>query len=70
MSQEIKFHDRMLSLGLARVTESAALASAKLISKFTPSKICFFFIINLQNLGGLNKIKKDYEVKILLETEG
>ena len=31
MSQEIKFHDRMLSLGLARVTESAALASAKLI---------------------------------------
>jgi len=33
MSQEIKFHDRMLSLGLARVTESAALASAKLIGR-------------------------------------
>ena len=51
-------------------TGGTALASAKLISKFTPSKICFFFIINLQNLEGLNKIKKDYEVKILLETEG
>ena len=33
MSQEIKFQDRMLSLGLARVTESAALASAKLIGR-------------------------------------
>ena len=33
MSQEIKFHDSMLSLGLARVTESAALASAKLIGR-------------------------------------
>ena len=33
MSHEIKFHDRMLSLGLARVTEAAALASAKLIGR-------------------------------------
>ena len=33
MSEEIKYSDRMLSLGLARVTEAAALASAKLIGR-------------------------------------
>ena len=33
MSDEIKFHDRILSLSLARVTEAAALASAKLIGR-------------------------------------
>ena len=33
MSEKIKFSDRMLSLGLARVTEAAALASAKLIGR-------------------------------------
>lgn len=33
MSEKIKFYDRMLSLGLARVTEAAALASAKLIGR-------------------------------------
>ena len=31
MTKEAEFHDRMLSLGLARVSEAAALASAKLI---------------------------------------
>lgn len=33
MSKETEFHDRMLSLGLARVSEAAALASAKLIGR-------------------------------------
>ena len=33
MSDEIRFHDRILSLSLARVTEAAALASAKLIGR-------------------------------------
>ncbi|TMV74938.1 class II fructose-bisphosphatase, partial [Thioclava sp. BHET1] len=33
MAQAIEFHDRMLSLGLARVSEAAALASAKLIGR-------------------------------------
>lgn len=33
MSDKIKFHDRILSLSLARVTEAAALASAKLIGR-------------------------------------
>lgn len=33
MSQASVFHDRMLSLGLARVSEAAALASAKLIGR-------------------------------------
>ncbi|MFQ6552751.1 class II fructose-bisphosphatase [Aestuariibius insulae] len=33
MSSSVEFHDRMLSLGLARVSEAAALASAKLIGR-------------------------------------
>ena len=33
MTKETEFHDRMLSLGLARVSEAAALASAKLIGR-------------------------------------
>ena len=33
MSKETEFHDRMLSLGLARVSEAAALASAKLVGR-------------------------------------
>lgn len=33
MTQVAEFHDRMLSLGLARVSEAAALASAKLIGR-------------------------------------
>ena len=33
MSNSIKFHDRALSLGLARVAEQAAIASAKLIGR-------------------------------------
>ncbi len=31
MNSEVKFYDRMLSLGLARVSEAAAIASAKLV---------------------------------------
>ncbi|WP_099826808.1 class II fructose-bisphosphatase [Oceaniglobus indicus] len=33
MANQTEFHDRMLSLGLARVSEAAALASAKLIGR-------------------------------------
>ena len=33
MPTEVEFHDRMLSLGLARVSEAAAMASAKLIGR-------------------------------------
>ena len=33
MSDAVEFHDRLLSLGLARVSEAAALASAKLIGR-------------------------------------
>jgi len=33
MTSALEFHDRMLSLGLARVSEAAALASAKLIGR-------------------------------------
>ncbi|WP_456386899.1 class II fructose-bisphosphatase [Profundibacter sp.] len=33
MNKETEFHDRMLSLGLARVSEAAALASAKLVGR-------------------------------------
>ena len=33
MTSKPEFHDRMLSLGLARVSEAAALASARLIGR-------------------------------------
>ena len=33
MSEKLEFQDRLLSLGLARVSEAAALASAKLIGR-------------------------------------
>ena len=33
MPEAPEFHDRMLSLGLARVSEAAALASARLIGR-------------------------------------
>ncbi|MFA5581607.1 MAG: class II fructose-bisphosphatase [Paracoccaceae bacterium] len=33
MTETIEFHDRMLSLGLARVSEAAAMASAKLVGR-------------------------------------
>ncbi|MEL7153962.1 MAG: fructose-bisphosphatase class II, partial [Pseudomonadota bacterium] len=33
MTTPAQFHDRMLSLGLARVSEAAALASAKLVGR-------------------------------------
>ena len=62
--------DKILIIDDLIATGGTALASAKLISKFIPSKICFFFIINLQNLEGLNKINNDYEAKVLLNTEG
>ena len=33
MPKNVQFHDRMLSLGLARVSEAAAMASARLIGR-------------------------------------
>ena len=62
--------DKILIVDDLIATGGTALASSKLISKFAPSKICFFFVINLQNLGGWDKIKKDFEVRTLLNTEG
>ena len=62
--------DKILIVDDLIASRGTALASAKLIKKFIPSKICFFFIINLQNLEGLNKLEKDYEVKTLLNTDG
>ena len=62
--------DKILIIDDLIATGGTALASSKLISKFTPSKICFFFVINLQNLGGWDKIRKNYEVRTLLNTEG
>jgi len=33
MVDAVEFHDRLLSLGLARVSEAAAMASAKLVGR-------------------------------------
>ena len=66
----INSKEKILIIDDLIATGGTALASAKLINKFIPLKICFFFIINLQNLEGFNKINNDYEAKVLLNTEG
>ena len=62
--------DKILIVDDLIATGGTAIASAKLINKFKPLNISFFFIINLQNLNGLNKLKKDYGVHTLLNTNG
>ena len=62
--------DKILIVDDLIATGGTAIASAKLINKFKPLNISFFFIINLQNLNGLNKLKKDYGVQTLLNTNG
>ena len=52
-------------------TGGTALASYNLMSKFTSNKICFFFVINLENLGGVDKlVEKNAVVTTLYNTQG
>ena len=51
-------------------TGGTAFASAKLIEKCRVKSIEFYFIIDLKNIGGSQKLEKKYKVSSILETLG
>ena len=51
-------------------TGGTALAAGKLLNKFHPKSIEFYFIINLSNLSGLKKLEKKYTSSFIIKAEG
>ncbi len=63
--------DRILIIDDLIATGGTAISSAKLLEKFKPKKIEFFFVIDLHNLHGAQKLKKlNYNVTSLVQTLG
>ena len=62
--------DRVLIIDDLIATGGTAIASAKLISKCKVKKIEFYFIIDLKNVGGSQKLRKKFRLSSILETEG
>tara|TARA_Y100000992_G_C21200627_1_gene460238 strand:+ start:428 stop:964 length:537 start_codon:yes stop_codon:yes gene_type:complete len=63
--------DKVLIIDDLIATGGTALASYVLMSKLTSKKINYFFIINLKNLGGADKLmKKNTVVRSLYNTQG
>ena len=62
--------DKILIVDDLIATGGTALAAAKLINKFNPKSIEFYFIINLGNLDGFKKLQKNYKAKFILKAEG
>ena len=62
--------DRILIIDDLIATGGTAIASAKLISKCKVKKIEFYFIIDLKNVGGSQKLGKKFKISSILETEG
>ena len=76
-SDEIQIHknsinerDRVLIIDDLIATGGTAFASAKLLEKCRVRLIEFYFIIDLKNIGGSQKLEKKYRFSSLLETEG
>ena len=76
-SDEIQIHknsinkrDRVLIIDDLIATGGTAFASAKLIEKCRVRSIEFYFIIDLKNIGGSQKLGKKYKLSSILETEG
>jgi len=76
-SDEIQIHknsinkrDRVLIIDDLIATGGTAFASAKLIEKCGVRSIEFYFIIDLKNIGGSQKLEKKYKVSSILETVG
>ena len=76
-SDEIQIHknsinerDRVLIIDDLIATGGTAFASAKLIEKCRVRSIEFYFIIDLKNIGGSQKLEKKYKVSSILETVG
>ena len=62
--------DKILIIDDLIATGGTALAAGKLLNKFRPKTIEFYFIINLSNLDGLEKLKRSYKSNFILQTEG
>ena len=76
-SDEIQIHknsinerDRVLIIDDLIATGGTAFASAKLLEKCGVRLVEFYFIIDLKNIGGSQKLEKKYRFSSLLETEG
>ena len=69
-SDSITSRDRVLIIDDIIATGGTALASAKLISKCKVKNIEFYFIIDLKNIGGSQKLGKKFKLSSILETEG
>ena len=69
-SNSITSRDRILIIDDLIATGGTALASAKLISKCKVKNIEFYFIIDLKNVGGSQKLGKKFKMSSILEAEG
>ncbi len=69
-SNSITSRDRVLIIDDLIATGGTAIASAKLISKCKVKRIEFYFIIDLKNVGGSQKLRKKFRLSSILEAEG
>ena len=76
-TDEIQIHrnsinekDKVLVIDDLIATGGTAFASANLINKCKVRAIEFFFIIDLKNIGGSQKLGEKYKLSSILEAEG
>ena len=76
-NDEIQIHknsiserDRVLIIDDLIATGGTAFASAQLVNKCNVKSIEFYFIIDLKNIGGSQKLEKKYKLSSILEAEG
>ncbi len=76
-NDEIQIHkgsinskDKVLIIDDLIATGGTAFASAQLVKKCQVKSIEFYFIIDLKNVGGSQKLKKKYKLSSILEAEG
>jgi len=62
--------DRILIIDDLIATGGTAKAAAKLMNKLKPKEIRFYFIIDLNNLGGFKKIRDEFEACSLIKSTG
>ncbi len=62
--------DKVLVIDDLIATGGTAFASANLINKCKVKSIEFFFIIDLKNIGGSQKLGKKYKLSSILEAKG
>ena len=68
--KSINEKDRVLVIDDLIATGGTAFASANLINKCKVRSIEFFFIIDLKNIGGSQKLGEKYKLSSILEAEG